>query len=143
MVKLTGIGAFEACWQSLKAMYSIDPDESQLLMQSMGRLVDNYASQSEIASELSLPLQKLFNLLVQSYLEGYWIEDKTALLKDRSEPNASESAPHSTHRFGRHSSSLGSSCPLSPAMVAAAQRRQHQKIEPTVNSEADTYFVCD
>jgi hypothetical protein len=141
MVKLTGIGAFEACWQSLKAMYSIDPGESQLLMQSMSRLVDNYASQSEIASELSLPLQKLFNLLVQSYLEGYWIEDETSSLEDCAESNASESVPYYTHRSSRHPSSSGPACYLSPAMAAADQHRQRQRIEPTVNSEADTYFV--
>lgn len=154
MIKLTGIGAFEACWRSLKAMYSINPHESQMLMQSMGRLVDNYASQSEIASELPLPLRKLFNLLVQSYLEGYWIEDEAPSLdviacsKDSesgaSESGASECGVSELGVSGLGVSKpvhLGAACSLFPARVAATQRSQHQTIQPTAASEADTCII--
>ncbi|MEM8505990.1 MAG: hypothetical protein AAF716_22930 [Cyanobacteria bacterium P01_D01_bin.1] len=154
MIKLTGIGAFEACWRSLKTMYSINPHESQMLMQSMGRLVDNYASQSEIASELPLPLRKLFNLLVQSYLEGYWIEDETSSLdaiacSRVSESGASESGiaepgiaePSVSEPGVSEPVHLGAACSLFPARVAATQRRQRRTIQPTAASEADTCII--
>lgn len=145
MIKLTGIGAFEACWRSLKTMYSINPDESQMLMQSMGRLVDNYASQAEIAAELSLPLRKLFNLLVQSYLEGYWVEDTaTSRAATNSEPGteaiAEAGADVSTRSVNLTSADADANQFLSSKAVAAAQRRQ-LKPHPTTASEADTYIT--
>lgn len=131
MVRLTGLKAFEARWHSLKAKYSISPNESRTLMQSMGRLVDNYATQSEIASELSLPLQTLFNLLVQSYLEGLWIEDTVFSPKTTGSSRSHYASP----------AGPGATRKLSPAMVAAAQRRQSQTPQATAISEADTYIV--
>lgn len=70
MVMLTGIKAFEACWQSLKTDYPTDCVENRLLMQSMGRLVDNYATQDEIARALPAGLRELFDRLVEAYLQG-------------------------------------------------------------------------
>ena len=42
MVMLTGIKAFEACWQSLKNSAMANANDGPKLMQAMGRLVDNY-----------------------------------------------------------------------------------------------------
>lgn len=131
MIKLTGIRAVEAQWQSLRAVHPIGDHESRLLMQAMGRLVDNYASQSEISARLYAPLQKVFDRLVQSYLEGYWIEEpaSTSISLDFSSVRPSNRAH------------LRNPQALSPAMIAAAQRRSHQKIQPTAASEADTYIA--
>ncbi|MBE9062647.1 hypothetical protein [cf. Phormidesmis sp. LEGE 11477] len=129
MYKLTGIKAFEAHWQSLQATHLIAPQDSHLLMQAIGRVVDNYGSQSEISAELPLPLQELFNLLVQSYLEGYWIEDLGSL----SVASHASTHPATTRAFSFQR--------LSPAMIAATQRRQRQTLRPTASSEAETYIM--
>lgn len=110
---LTGIKAFEACWQSLKAGTPTDFAENRLLMQSMGRLVDNYATQDEIAQELPAVVKELFDRLVEAYLNGYWLENELAPM-----PPA-----------------------VSPALLAAQQRRQRQPLQPTAASEADTYII--
>ena len=122
MIMLTGIKAFEACWTALRTTNATTSAENHLLMQSMGRLVDNYATQSEISSELPAGLRTIFLSLVDAYLNGYWLEEATAsptTFSEQSEP----SAP-----------------PLSPAQVAAKQRRKHQR-KPTVTSEAATYII--
>lgn len=119
MAKLTGIKAFEARWQSLKTAHPTAPHENHLLMQSMGRLVDNYASQSEISAGLPFALQGVFHSLVDAYLNGYWI--------DGEEP----SAP----------SPVVSKKPLTPAMAVALQRRQCKPVQPTAASEAATYII--
>ena len=113
MMMLTGIKAFEACWQSLKAGTPTDFAENRLLMQSMGRLVDNYATQDEIAQELPAVVKELFDRLVEAYLNGYWLENELAPM-----PPA-----------------------VSPALLAAQQRRQRQPLQPTAASEADTYII--
>ncbi len=113
MMMLTGIKAFEACWQSLKAGNPTDLAENRLLMQSMGRLVDNYATQDEIAQELPAVLGELFDRLVEAYLHGYWLENELAPMSPA----------------------------VSPALLAAQQRRQHQPLQPTAASEADTYII--
>ena len=116
MIMLTGIKAFEARWQSLKATHPTSASDHRLLMQSMGRLVDNYASQTEIASELPVVLRGLFECLVDAYLNGYWIEGT----QENQEPV------------------------ISPALLAAKQRRQKKtKQQPTATSEAATYVIRD
>ncbi|NJM99629.1 MAG: hypothetical protein HC800_23030 [Phormidesmis sp. RL_2_1] len=120
MVLLTGIKAFEARWQSLRANDSANAADSRLLMQSMGRLVDNYASQAEISQELPASLQGVFARLVDAYLNGYWLED------------------------GEQPSRAVVSRSISPAMLAAKQLRQHKAaIQPTAASEAATYIIRD
>ena len=115
MIRLTGIKAFEACWESLKAAHPTNPNQNHLLMQSMGRLVDNYASQAEISAELPVVLQGLFDRLVDAYLNGFWLE------------GGDEAAQQPV---------------LTPAMAEAIQRRQQrQKLQPTVASEAATYVI--
>ena len=115
MIMLTGIKAFEARWQSLKSVYPTSPSENRLLMQSMGRLVDNYATQAEIAAELPINLQVVFAHLVEAYLNGYWLDgvEKQPVRK-----------PAKT-----------------PAALAATQRRQRKTLHPTVASEAATYII--
>ena len=116
MTMLTGIKAFEARWQSLKDSYIMTLSESRLLMQSMGRLVDNYATQEEITSELPYVLQGLFSRLVDAYLNGYWLED------------------------------AGVTSPLispSPAHLSARYIRQQRAVNPTAASEARTYVIQD
>ncbi|MEL6940002.1 MAG: hypothetical protein AAFO84_12490 [Cyanobacteria bacterium J06598_1] len=116
MIMLTGIKAFEARWQSLKAVHPTSPRENHLLMQSMGRLVDNYASQAELTTELPTHLRSMFAHLVEAYLNGYWVdgaEDKAA-----AKPAA-----------------------MTPAVLAAKQRRQKKTLTPTVSSEAATYII--
>lgn len=83
----------------------------------MGRLVDNYASQAEIAAELPGILQDLFNRLVDAYLNGYWLEgiEEESFVKPV----------------------------MTPAMAEAVQRRQRKKVKPTVASEAATYIIRD
>ena len=117
MTMLTGIKAFEARWQSLKDSYVTTLSESRLLMQAMGRLVDNYATQEEIVSELPFGLQGLFLRLVDAYLNGYW-------------PEETETA----------TSSLASS---SPARLSARSRRQQGMPKATAASEAGTYIIRD
>ena len=116
MIRLTGIKAFEARWQSLKTTHPTNSKENHLLMQSMGRLVDNYASKDEIAAELPIVLRGLFERLVDAYLNGYWIEGTEA-----NEPTLV----------------------MSPAMLAAKQRRQRKVLKPTAASEASTYIIHD
>lgn len=111
MMMLTGIRAFEACWQSLAAERPTDLAENCLLMQSMGRLVDNYATQDEIAEALPAALKEIFDRLVEAYLQGYWLENQRA------------PAPAA----------------VSPALLATQQRRQ--RLQPTDTSEADTYIL--
>jgi hypothetical protein len=126
MTMLTGTRAFEACWQSLKSSVAGTAADSHLLMQSMGRLVDNYASQDEILQELPVVLRDAFDQLVDAYLNGYWLESA----EDAKSPKASASAQRS------HTG-------ISPAMLEAAQLRQRRKMEPTASSEAATYIVHD
>ncbi|MEL6261504.1 MAG: hypothetical protein AAFR12_10595 [Cyanobacteria bacterium J06626_6] len=119
MIMLTGIKAFETRWQSLKSVHPTNASENHLLMQSMGRLVDNYATQEEIAAELPAPLRGLFARLVDAYLNGHWTDDLE-------HPSAAHPTPG-----------------LSPAMLAAQQRRQQKKMAPTASSEAATYVIHD
>lgn len=115
MMMLTGIKAFEACWQSLESSYAPSLTENRLLMQAMGRLVDNYATQEEIACELPVALRGLFVQLVDAYLHGYWLEDaKFTASAGRTRYSA---AP--TVRNARHS----------------------QPLQPTAASEAATYII--
>ena len=120
MAMLTGIKAFESRWQSLQTKYSIGKSQKQILMQSMGRLVDNYATQEEIEDDLPIALRALFHQLVDAYLNGCWIEDDArANAKNRHAPT------------------------VTPAMLAAAQLRQRKRQQPTATSEAETYIVDD
>ena len=119
---LTGIKAFEARWQSLKAVHPTAPHENHLLMQSMGRLVDNYASQSEISAGLPFALQGLFDNLVDAYLNGHWVEGE----EDVSTSVTTTKKPQ-----------------LTPAMAEALQRRQRKAMKPTAASEAATYIIHD
>lgn len=119
MMMLTGIKAFEACWQSLKSSYATSLSENRLLMQSMGRLVDNYATQEEIAGELPLVLRGLFVRLVDAYLNGYWREDAESMASvDSTRP------------------------PVSQASLSA-RHSQPQPLQPTAASEAATYIIRD
>ncbi len=115
MMMLTGIKAFEARWQSLKSCYATSAADNRLLMQAMGRLVDNYATHEEISEELPVSLQGLFDHLVDAYLNGYWLDTDE-------KPNQKT---------------------VSPALLAAQQMRQRRKTEPTAASEASTYVVRD
>ncbi|MGB3291394.1 MAG: hypothetical protein WBB01_00210 [Phormidesmis sp.] len=115
MTMLTGIKAFEARWQALRDTYVTTLSESRLLMQAMGRLIDNYATQEEIAGELPFVLQGLFLRLVDAYLNGYWLED----------------AEQSTRPV------------FSPALLSARQLRQQEMPKPTAASEARTYIIPD
>ena len=117
MTMLTGVKAFEARWQSLKDNYVTTLSESRLLMQAMGRLVDNYATQEEIVNELPFVLQGLFLRLVDAYLNGYWLEDAD-----------SSSRPLT---------------PPSPALLSARHLRQRNAPMPTAASEARTYIIQD
>ena len=116
MTMLTGIKAFEARWQSLKDSYVTTLSESRLLMQAMGRLVDNYATQEQIVSELPFGLQGLFLRLVDAYLNGYWAEETE--------------------------SSAGPLTP-SPARLSARSRREQGMPKATAASEAGTYIIRD
>ncbi len=118
MIMLTGIKAFEARWQLLKGNHTSAAD-NRLLMQAMGRLVDNYATQDEIITELPAALQGLFSRLVDAYLNGYWLEDHELPMQ----PAVSRT--------------------ITPAMLEARQRRQSPYQQPTVASEAETYIVRD
>jgi len=120
MIMLTGIKAFEARWQSLKTIHPTAPHENHLLMQSMGRLVDNYASQSEISAGLPFSLQGLFDNLVDAYLNGYWIEGEEDMV----------ALPANTRQ-------------ITPAMAESLQRRQRKPMKPTAASEAATYIIHD
>lgn len=126
MMKLTGIKAFEARWQTLKGDHTPSATENRLLMQSMGRLVDNYASQDELINELPETLQGSFNHLVDAYLNGCWVDD--------------EVAKPSVRRLTFHPST---SPVVSPAMLAAQQLRKNRRQQPTPASEAPTYVVQD
>jgi len=117
---LTGIKAFEFRWQTLQAKYPISAVQKKLIMQSMGRLIDNYATQEEIKENLPAALRILFDRLVDAYLKGCWVEaDGQPVEEDVHRP-----APTMT-----------------PAMLAAAQLRQQKRQQPTEASEADTYVV--
>lgn len=120
MIMLTGIKAFEACWQSLKSSTGANSSDSRVLMQAMGRLVDNYATHDEISQELPVALRDAFNRLVNAYLAGYWLDD--------TDPNAVSAT--------QPSAVVGSS-----AMLAAIQLRQRRKMQPTEASEAETYVI--
>ncbi len=121
MIKLTGIKAFEARWQSLKATHPTALCENHLLMQSMGRLVDNYASQSEISAGLPPSLQGLFDTLVDAYLNGYWLEEEDTAVAVATEAKQT----------------------ITPAMAEALKRRQRKPVQPTAASEAATYIIHD
>lgn len=127
MIMLTGTKAFEACWQSLKPSVTSASADSRLLMQSMGRLIDNYATHDEITQELPVLLRDIFDRLVDAYLNGYWLET--------AENEPFKRTPSSARRT--------ESAEVSPAMLAAAQLRQRRKMEPTPTSEAATYIVHD
>lgn len=120
MVMLTGIKAFESRWRSLRIQYPISAIEQRLIVQSMGRLVDNYATQEEIAADLPIALKILFNRLVDAYLNGDWIEPDGRLV----DLNAHRPAPI-----------------ITPALLAATQLRQQKRQQPTSTSEADTYIL--
>jgi hypothetical protein len=122
MAKLTGIKAFEARWQALRSSYGSNTADAQVLMQTMGRLVDNYATHEELLQELPTRLSAMFECLVDAYLNGYWVEDE------------SPQKPPSASSVSRT---------LSPAMLAAIQRRQQRQAQPTDSSEAPTYIVRD
>ena len=121
MTMLTGIRAFEARWQSIKGSRSAR--DSRLLMQAMGRLVDNYATHEEISADLPASLRGVFNRLVDAYLNGFWLDESEGGL-----PQNSASV-------------------LSPAMLAAQQLRQRRRSQvipqPTAASEAATYVIRD
>ena len=121
MVMLTGIKAFEYRWQSFQVKYPISDTQRQIITQAMGRLVDNYATQEEIEADLPDALRILFHRLVDAYLNGCWAAADAQFAQR--EPQ--RLAPTMT-----------------PAMLAAAQRRQ-QPQSPTAASEADTYIVID
>lgn len=134
MIKLTGIKAFEARWQSLKSLHPTAPHENHLLMQSMGRLVDNYASQSEIAAGLPYALRGLFDKLVDAYLNGHWIEGDPVLpvlsvVKDRQAKEKQEKQMKEKQ--------------MTPAMAESLQRRKRKQMQPTAASEAATYIIHD
>ncbi len=120
---LTGIKAFEACWQSLKNSAMANASDGHRLMQAMGRLVDNYATHDEISQELPIALRDAFDRLVDAYLNGYWLDDTEQ--GDASQDQTSHCAASS------------------PAMLAATQLRQRRKMQPTESSEAATYIVRD
>lgn len=126
MMKLTGIKAFEARWQALKGDCTPSAAENRLLMQSMGRLVDNYASQDELINELPETLQSYFKNLVDAYLNGCWVDDEVA------KPNVRRLTFHPA-----------TSPTISPAMLAAQQLRKNRRSQPTPASEAQTYIVQD
>lgn len=126
MMKLTGIKAFEARWQSLKGDCSPNAAENRLLMQSMGRLVDNYASKDELINELPETLQGSFNNLVDAYLNGCWVDDAIA--------------KSSVRKLTFHTTT---SPAVSPARLAAQQLRKNRRQQPTPSSEAPTYIVQD
>lgn len=123
MAMLTGIRAFESRWQSLQKQYSIGSSQKQILMQSMGRLVDNYATQEEIENDLPQALRVLFSQLVDAYLNGCWVDNK-------GQANQSDAR-------NRHTPTI------TPAMLAATQLRQRKRQQPTATSEAETYIVDD
>lgn len=116
MIMLTGIKAFEARWELLKGTHTSAAD-NRSLMQSMSRLVDNYATHDEIIAELPMTLQGLFSHLVDAYLNGYWLEDNEVPMQPA---------------VSRH---------ITPAMLEAKQRRQSLHQQPTAASEAATYIV--
>lgn len=127
MIMLTGIKAFEARWQSLKDHYPTSPDENRLLMQSMGRLVDNYATQDELLDELPVQLCIIFNRLVDAYLNGVWMEDSSA------EEYSGSFGPRTERRAVSREG-------MTPAMLAAQKLRRQPKAA-TEASEAATYIV--
>ncbi len=137
MIMLTGTKAFEACWQSLKSSVANTSADSRLLMQAMGRLVDNYATHDEIAQDLPLTLRDTFDRLVDAYLNGYWLEteENTTFQETRLAKQSASMPSTSTQSTERTE--------ISPAMLAAAQLRQRRRIEPTATSEAATYIVHD
>ena len=118
MTMLTGIKAFEARWQSIKRSDRVNSIDGHRLVQAMGRLIDNYATPDEIRQELPVALRAAFDQLVDAYLSGYWLND--------SDQAAASDIPE-----------------ISPAMLAATQRHQRRKMQPTEASEAATYVVRD
>ncbi len=121
MTMLTGIKAFDARWQSLKSSDRINSSDGQRLVQAMGRQIDNYATPDEIRQELPVALRDAFDRLVSAYLNGYWLDDSA---------QDAASAAQQTHCAA-----------ISPAMLAATQRHQRRKMQPTETSEAATYIV--
>ncbi|MGB3298651.1 MAG: hypothetical protein WBA76_10310 [Phormidesmis sp.] len=124
MTMLTGIKAFEACWQSLKGTTASATD-SRLLMQAMGQLIDNYATHDEIIQALPTALGEAFDCLVDAYLNGYWLDESRKEVPQKPQTKIQTS----------------SCAESSPAMLAAAQLRQRRKMQPTEASEAATYIV--
>lgn len=68
---LKGVKAFEACWSAIKQTYPTSRAENTLLVQSMGRFVDQYATREEIRGGLPEGLKQLFDRLIDAYVEGY------------------------------------------------------------------------
>lgn len=132
MMMLTGIKAFEARWQSLKHNCNTSVAENRLLMQSMGRLVDNYATQEDLLDELPAHLCLIFNRLVDAYLNGVWIEDSQA-----DEYAGKGGFGPRTERRARSREGL------SPAELAVQKLRRSQPPRATQSSEAETYIVRD
>jgi len=129
MTKLTGIKAFEARWQLFQNSHQISSSNSLLLMQSMGRLVDNYATQEEISRDLPASLKSVFDWLVDAYLNGFWIEaDQKEIIR-----SSVQSPGQSYTQVGK----------VSPALLAASELRQRRKAQPTQFSEAATYITND
>lgn len=124
MIMLTGIKAFEACWQSLKGTTASATD-CRMLMQAMGQLIDNYATHDEITQELPTALKEAFDCLVDAYLNGFSLDDSRRDVLQKPETK----------------NQLFSCAESSPAMLAAAQLRQRRKMQPTEASEAATYIV--
>ena len=123
MTMLTGIKAFEARWQSIKRSDRVSSIDGHRLVQAMGRLIDNYATPDEIRQELPVALRAAFDRLVDAYLSGYWLNDSDqAAASDIQQAHCTE---------------------ISPAMLAATQRHQRRKMQPTEASEAATYVVRD
>ena len=129
MIMLTGINAFEARWQSLKDHYPTSAAENRLLMQSMGRLVDNYATQEELLDELPARLCLIFNRLVDAYLNGVWMPDSAA----ESYAGPGGFGPRTERRAVSREG-------MTPAMLAA-QKLRRRSTPATESSEADTYIV--
>ena len=76
---LQGIEAVEACWVNITAEHPLTADESTMLMQAMGQLVDDYAHPAEIMQDLPANLKILFKELAKAYLGGYELPERYTL----------------------------------------------------------------
>ncbi|MEL6352450.1 MAG: hypothetical protein AAFR58_11850 [Cyanobacteria bacterium J06627_28] len=139
MMKLTGIKAFEACWTALRESHHTTSADNHLIMQCMGRLVDNYASQAEIEATLPAPLKAVFASLVDAYLNGYWIEDTDSAMATTIIERRHRQVQAAASK--RNEVESTDNTVMSPAMLAAAQRKKKQQLQPTASSEAATYII--